>query len=237
MIYEGLVAQYLITVAPLDQHVEAWWFNPLSSLLFLVILIKTLLEQPLFYVGLLLVFVALTLRKRLAISLPTAGQRATFKVEHQANKEGGRWIHFLGSISSFIILVGSAAVIFEVVRVSPNAGTDTYRTIQEFTDLKHDEGDPLSTNQQALVERYSTPDSRIQLANLGEDERFVATQIVNHKRDQRWLYVQSVLQHCADAYAPKPSQNQISQHFFALWRQLEQEVKTRASGKSSPTPD
>ena len=192
-----------------------------------MILCKALLEQPLFYVGSLLVFVALTLRKRLAI----------VKVEHQAKKEGGRWIHFLGPMSSLIILVGSVVVIFQVVRVSPNAATDAYRTIQEFTDLKHDEGDPLSTNQQALVERYSTPDSRIQLANLGEDERFVATQIVNHKRDQRWLYVQSVLQQYADGYASRPSQNQISQHFFVLWRQLEEEVKTRASGKPSPTPD
>jgi hypothetical protein len=205
--------------------------------LFRVILFKALLEQPLFYLGSLLVFVALKLRKRSAISLPTAGQRATVKFEHQAKQEAGRWIHFLGPIPSLIILAGSVAVIFEVVRVSPHAATDVYRNIQEFTDLKHDEGDPLSTNQQALIERYSTPDSRIQLASLEEDERFVASQIVKHKRDQRWLYVQSVLQHYADVYAPKPSQHQISQHFFALWRQLEEEVKTRASEKPSPTPD
>jgi hypothetical protein len=49
--------------------------------------------------------------------------------------------------------------------------------------------------------------------------------------------VQSVLQHLAHVYAPKPSQKQISQHFLALWEHLEQEVKTRAAEKPSPTPD
>jgi len=229
----AFVAQYSVTVAPLDQQVEAWLLSPLLILLFLVILIKALLELPLFYVGSLLVVVALTLWKRLAISLRTTCQRATVKVEHKANKEGDSWIHFLGSMPSFIILVGAAAVIFEIVRVSPNAATDAYNTIQEFTDPKY----PLSVEQRAIVERYSATFSKVQLSSLEEDERFVATQIVKHKRDQRWLYVQSVLQHFAHVYAPKPSQKQISQHFLALWERLEEEVKTRAAEKPSPTPD
>ena len=233
----AFVAQYSVTVAPLDQQVEALLLSPLLILLFLVILIKALLELPLFYVGSLLVVVALTLRKRLAISLRTTCQRATVKVEHKAKKEGDSWIHFLGSMPSFIILVGAAAVIFEIVRVSPNAATDAYNTIQEFTDPKYSEGDPLSVEQRAIVERYSATFSKVQLSSLEQDERFVATQIVKHKRDQRWLYVQSVLQHFAHVYAPKPSQKQISQHFLALWRHLEQEVKTRAAEKPSPTPD
>jgi hypothetical protein len=61
----AFVAQYSVTVAPLDQQVEAWLLSPLLILSFLVILIKALLELPLFYVGSLLVVVALTLRKRL----------------------------------------------------------------------------------------------------------------------------------------------------------------------------
>src|SRR6516162_5963450 len=233
----AFVTQYSVTVAPLDQQVEPWLLSPLLILLFFVILIKALLELPFFYVGSLLLVVALTLRKRLAISLRTTCQRAAVKVEHKAKKEGDRWIHFLGSMPSFIILVGAAAVIFEIVRVSPNAATDAYNAIQEFIDPKRDEGDPLNINQRAIVERYSAAYSKIQLSSLEEDERFVATQIVKHKRDQRWLYVQSVLQQFAHAYAPKPSQKQISQHFLALWEHLEEEVKTRAAGKPSPTPD
>jgi len=128
-------------------------------------------------------------------------------------------------------------VIFEIVRVSPNAATDAYNAIQEFIDPKHSEGEPLSVEQRAIVERYSATFSKIQLSSLEEDEQFVATQIVKHKRDQRWLYVQSVLQHFAHVYAPKPSQKQISQHFLALWEHLEEEVKTRAAEKPSPTPD
>ena len=233
----AFVAQYSVTVAPLDQQVEALLLSPLLILLFLVILIKALLELPLFYVGSLLVVVALTLWKRLAISLRTTCQRATVKVEQKAKKVGDRWIHFLSSMPSFIILVGAAAVIFEIVRVSPNAATDAYNAIQEFIDPKHNEGEPLSVEQRAIVERYSATFSKIQLSSLEEDEQFVATQIVKHKRDQRWLYVQSVLQHFAHVYAPKPSQKQISQHFLALWEHLEEEVKTRAAEKPSPTPD
>ena len=233
----AFIAQYSVTVAPLDQQVEAWLLSPLLSLLFLVILIKTLLELPLFYVGPLLVVVALALRKRLAIPLHTTCQKVTVKVEHMAKKKGDRWIHFPGSMPSFTILVGAAAVIFEIVRVSPNAATDAYKTVQEFIDPKRDEGDPLNINQRAIVERYSAAYSKIQLSSLEEDERFVATQIVKHKRDQRWLYVQSVLQQFAHVYAPKPSQKQISQHFLGLWEHLEEEVKTRAAGKPSPTPD
>ena len=233
----AFVAQYSVTVAPLDQQVEPWLLSPLLILLFLVILIKTLLELPLFYVGPLLVVVALALRKRLAIPLRTTCQRATVKVEQKAKKVGDRWIHFLSSMPSFIILVGAAAVIFEIVRVSPNAATDAYNAIQEFTDPKYSEGDPLSVEQRAIVERYSATFSKVQLSSLEEDERFVATRIVKHKRDQRWLYVESVLQHFAHVYAPKPSQKQISQHFLALWEHLEEEVKTRAAEKPSPTPD
>jgi hypothetical protein len=229
----AFVAQYSVTVAPLDQQVEAWLLSPLLILLFLMILIKALLELPLFYVGPLLLIVALTLRKRLAIALGTISQKATVKVGQKPD----RWIHFLGSMPSLIILVGAATVIFEIVRVSSHAATDAYETIQEFTDPKHDEGDPLSRNQRVIVERYSATDSKIRLSSLKEDERFVASQIAKHKRDQRWLYVQSVLQHFAHVYAPKPSQKQISQRFFALWRQLEEEVKTRAAEKPSPTPD
>ena len=233
----AFVAQYSLTVAPLDQQVEAWLLSPLLILLFLVILIKALLELPLFYVGSLLVVVALTLRKRLAIPLRTTCQRATVKVEHKAKKEGDSWIHFLGSMPSFIILVGAAAVIFEIVRVSPNAATDAYNAIQEFIDPKHGEGDPLSIEQGAIVERYSAAHSRIQLLSLDQDERQVASQIAKHKRDQRWLYVQSVLQRFAHVYAPKPSHKQISEHFFALWRRLEEEVKIRATENPSPTPE
>jgi hypothetical protein len=88
---------------------------------------------------------------------------------------------------SLIILLGAAAVIFEIVRVSPNAARDAYNTIQEFTDPKHEEGDPLNINQRAIVERYSATYSKIQLSSLEGNERFVANQIAKHKRDQRWL--------------------------------------------------
>jgi hypothetical protein len=77
--------------------------------------------------------------------------------------------------------------------------------------------------------------SRTQLRSLSLDERFVASQMAKHKRDKRWLYVQSVLQRFAHGDAP--SQKQISQHFFALWRQLEDDVKARAAEKPSPTPE
>jgi hypothetical protein len=136
-----------------------------------------------------------------------------------------------------IILMGTAVVICEILQVFPHAAADAYNTIQEFTDPKHRESDSLSIEQRAIVERYSAGYSKIQLSGLKEDERFVASQIVRHKRDQRWLYVQSVLQRFGHVYAPKPSQKQISEHFFALWRQLEEEVKARTAETPSPTPD
>jgi hypothetical protein len=233
----AFVAQYSVTVASLDQQVEAWLLSPLLNILFLMILIKALLELPLFYAGPLLVVVALALRKRLATPLRTVRQKATLKIEHEGKKEGDRWIDFVGSMPSLIIFVGAAAVISEIVRVSPKAATDAYNTVQEFTDPKHGEGDPLSIEQRAIVERYSATHSKIQLLSLGQDERFVASQIAKHERDQRWVYVQSVLQHFAHVYAPKPSQKQISQHFFALWRKLEEEVKIRAAENPSPPPN
>lgn len=233
----AFVAQLPEAVAPLDQQVEAWLLNPLLILLFSMLLIKALLELPLFYVGTLLVVLALTLRKRLAIPLRTTCQKATVKVEHKAKKEAERWTHFLSSVPSFMILVGATALIFLMLSVSPDAATDAYNAIQEFTDPKHDEGDPLSIKQGAIVERYSATYSKTQLLSLDEDERFVASQIAKHKRDRRWLYVQFILQHFAHAYTPKPSQKQISQHFLALWRQVEEEVKARATEKLSPTPD
>jgi hypothetical protein len=88
------------------------------------VLIKALLELPLFHAGPLLVVVALTLRKRLATPLRTARQKATLKIEHKRKKEGDRWTHFVGSMPSFIIFVGAAAVILETVRVSPKAATE-----------------------------------------------------------------------------------------------------------------
>jgi hypothetical protein len=229
----AFLAQYSVTVALFDHQVEAWLLGPLLIVLFLMILIKALLELPLFYVGLLLVAVALTLRKRLAIPLHTARQKATLDIEHEGMKQVDRWIHFVGSMSLFIILVGIAAVIFEIVRASPDAATDVYNTVQEFTDPRHSEGDPLTSEQRAIVERYWTY-SGIQLRSLDQDERFVARQSAKHKRDQRWLYVQSVLQRFAHAHAL--SQKQFSQHLMALFEQLEKEVKKRAAESPSATP-
>ena len=231
----AFVAQYSVIGAPIDQQVEAWLLSPLLNLLFLMILIKALLELPLFYVGALLLVVALALRKRLAIPLGPTCRKATLKVEHEARKEADRL--FLDSMPSVIILVGTAVVICEILQVFPHAAADAYSTIQEFTDPKHRESDSLSIEQRAIVERYSAGYSKIQLSSLKEDERFVASQIVRYKRDQRWLYVRSVLQRFAHVYALKPSQKQISEHFFALWRQLEEEVKTRATERPSPNPD
>ena len=231
----AFVAQYSLTVTSLDQQVEAWLLSPLLNILFLMILTKALLELPLFYAGLLLVVVALTLRERLANSLRTARQKAALKIEHRHKKEEDRWIHFVGSMPWFLIFVGATALIFEIVRVSPKAATDGYNTVQGFTDPKYGEGDPLNIQQRVIVERYSATYSNIQLLSLDQDERFVASQIAKHKRDQRWLYVQSVLQRFAHVYAPKQSQKQISQHFIVLWRQLEEEVKIRAAENPSPT--
>ena len=165
----AFVPEYSVTVAPLDQQVEAWLLSPLLILLFLMILIKTLLQLPVFFVGPLLLVVVLTLRKRLGIPLGVPDRKATVKVEQKARKVADRWIHFLGSMPSLVILLGAAALIFEIVRVSPNAATDAYQRIQEFTDPKHDEGDPLSINQRAIVERYSATYSKIQLSHLEED--------------------------------------------------------------------
>ena len=166
-----------------------------------------------------MVVVALTLRKRLANPFRTTRQKATLK-EHKAKKEIDPWINFVASLPSFTIFVGAAALIFEIVRVSPNAATDSYNAVQEFLDPGHGEGDPLSIEQRAIVERYSATYAKTQLPSLDQDERFVASQITKHKRDQRWLHVQSVLQHFAHVYAPRPSQKQISEHFLALWRRL-----------------
>jgi hypothetical protein len=226
----SFVAQYSVTVTSLGQQVEAWLLSPLLIILFLMILTKALLKLPLFYAGLLLLVVALTLRVQLANSL-----RTTLKIEHKHKKEEDRWIHFVGSMPWFLVFVGATALIFEIVRVSPKAATAGYDTVQEFTDPKYGEGDPLNIQQRVIVERYSATYSNIQLLSLDQDERFVASQIAKHKRDQRWLYVQSVLQRFAHVYAPKPSQKQISQHFVVLWRQLEEEVKIRAA-ENHPSP-
>ena len=231
----AFLAQYSATVAWFDQQVEAWLLGPLLIVLFLMILIKALLGLPLFYTGLLLVVVALTSRKRLAIPLHTARQKAFLEVEREGKKQVDRWIHFVGSMSSFIIFVGAAAVIFEIVRASPDAATDVYNMVQEFTDPRHGEDDPLTSEQRAIVERYSVTYSETQLLSFDHDERFVARQIAKHKRDQRWLYVQSVLQRFAHGDAP--TQKQISQHFMALFQQLEKEVKKRAAESPSPTPE
>jgi hypothetical protein len=229
------LAQYSVTVASLGQQVEAWLLSQLFNVLFLMILTKALLQLPLFYLGPLLVVVTLTLRKRLATPLRTACHKTTFKVQHQGKKEPDRWIRFVRPILSFIIFVWVAGAIFVIVRASPYVATDAHNTVQEFTDPRHGEGDPLSAEQWAIVERYSVTYSKTQLRSLNLDERFVASQIAKHKRDKRWLYVQSVLQRFAHGDAP--SQNQISQHFFALWRQLEEDVKARAAEKLSPTPE
>jgi uncharacterized membrane protein len=110
-------------MASLDQQVEAWLLSPLLNILFLMIFIKTLLELPLFYAGILSMVVALTLRKRLATPLRTARQKAILKIEHKGKKEGDRWIYFVGSMPAFIF-VGAAAVIFEIFSTSPKAATD-----------------------------------------------------------------------------------------------------------------
>jgi len=230
----AFAAQY--SAASLDQQVEEWMLSPLLNILFLMILIKTLLEVPLFYAGLLAMASALTLQKRLAASLRTACQKATLTIEHKGKKEGGRWIYFLFPIPVFFF-VGAAAVTFEIFSESPHAATAAYSTVEEFADPGYAESEPLSIKQQAIVERYCANYSRKQLLDLEQDERFVADQIGKYKRDQRWLHVQSVLQHFAYVYAPKPSQKQISQHFCELWRELENEVKTRATSSASPTPE
>ena len=232
----AFVTQYSLTVASLDKQVEASLLGPLVDILFLMILIKTLLELPPFYAGLLSMVVALTLWKRLAIPRRTARQKAILKIEHKGHREVDRWISFVGSMAAFIF-VGAAVVIFEIFSASPKAATDAYRTIEEFSDPKYAEGDPLSVEQRAIIERYSAAYSKNQLLDLDQDERFVASQISKYKRDQRWLHVQSVVQRFAYTYAPKPSQKQISQHFFILWRRLENEVKIRATENESPTPE
>jgi hypothetical protein len=233
----AFVAQLPVAAVSLDQQVQAWLLSPLLILLFWMILMKALLELPLFSIGTLLLAVAFTLLKRLAIPLRTTFQNAPVKVETRHKKEDDGRTHFLRLMPAFIILLGAAPVISQIMRVSPAAATGAYYALQAFTDQKHDEGDPLSIKQRAIVERYSGAYSKTQLLSLDEDERFVASQIAKHKTDRRWLYVQSILQGVVRVYAPEPSQKQISQHFFALWRQLEQEVKARAAEKPSPTPD
>ncbi|MBV8586221.1 MAG: hypothetical protein JO308_08040, partial [Verrucomicrobia bacterium] len=162
---------------------------------------------------------------------------ATDNVQHRREKEAGQWTHFLSSIPLLIILVGASGAIFQIIAASLDSATDAYNALQELTEPKHDAGDLLSIEQRTIVERYSATYCKTQLLTLDEDERFVANQIAKHKRDRRWLHVQSSLEHFARVYATKPSQNQISQHFFALWRQLEDEVRARATEKASPTAD
>jgi uncharacterized membrane protein len=55
-------AQYSVTVALFEQQVEAWLLGPMLIVSFLMILIKALLELPVFYAGLLLIFVALNVQ-------------------------------------------------------------------------------------------------------------------------------------------------------------------------------
>src|SRR5689334_6675236 len=97
----AFVAQYPLIVAALDQQVQAWLLSPFLNILFLIILIKTLLEFPLFYAGLLSIVVALTLRKRLATPLRTTRQKAILRIEHNGKQEGDRWIYFLSSMVAF----------------------------------------------------------------------------------------------------------------------------------------
>jgi hypothetical protein len=229
------VAQYSATVPSLDQRVEAWLLSPLLIVLFLMILIKSVLESPVIYAGLLLVFVALTLRKRLAVPVRAAGREAIRKTEQNDRSEGNRWIHFVGSLTLFIIFVGTAAVIFEIVRASPDAATDVYNTVQDFVDPKHDGDDPLNIEQRAIVERYSDRDGKIRLLSLVQDERFIESQIAKHKRDRRWLYVQFVVQHFGKVYAL--GQKQLSRHINEGWRHLYEETKARAAENPSPTPE
>jgi hypothetical protein len=58
-------AQYSVTVALFEQQVEAWLLGPMLIVSFLMILIKALLELPVFYAGLLLIFVALNVQSRI----------------------------------------------------------------------------------------------------------------------------------------------------------------------------
>ena len=92
------VALYSVSAASLDQQVEAWLLSPLFVGLFLTILIKALFELPVFYVGSLLVVVALKLRMRLATPLCAIGQQATLG-EHKGKKEIHRWIRFVGPLA------------------------------------------------------------------------------------------------------------------------------------------
>ncbi len=177
------------------------------------------------------------LRKRLATPLRIARQKAILEIKHESQKERDRCFYFGGFMSAFIF-VGAAAVIFEILSASPKAAADAYSTIEEFADPKYAEGAPLSIEQRAIVARYSATYSKDQLLGLDQDERFVASQIAKYKRDQRWLHVQSVLQHFAYVYAPKLSQKQIAQHFFVLWGRLENEVvKIRPAANAPPTPE
>lgn len=225
---------YSLIAASLDQQIGAWLLSPILNFLFLMILVKALLELPVFYAGLLLVFVALTFRKRLAIPLRAAGRKTVLNIEQKDKNKRNAWIGFIGTLTLFTLFVGTGAVIFEVVIVAHDVAATAYKTVQDFTDPEYGEGDPLSSDQKAIVERYSVSYVKIQLASLDQDERFVASQIAKHKRDRRWLYVQSVLQHFAKTYAPKLSQKQTSQHFLQLWRELEYEIKSRADKTSSP---
>jgi hypothetical protein len=48
-----------------EQQVEAWLLGPMLIVSFLMILIKALLELPVFYAGLLLIFVAINVQSRI----------------------------------------------------------------------------------------------------------------------------------------------------------------------------
>ncbi|MBV8969224.1 MAG: hypothetical protein JO331_09210 [Verrucomicrobia bacterium] len=86
--------------------------------------------------------------------------------------------------------------------------------MQELTEPKHDAGDLLSIEQRTIVERYSATYSKTQLLTLDEDERFVANQIVKHKRDRRWLHVQSNLEHFACVYRDEAESKPDLKAFF-----------------------
>jgi ABC-type nitrate/sulfonate/bicarbonate transport system ATPase subunit len=153
----------------------------------------------------------------------------------QKDNPRNRWIHLVGPLASFMIFVGVATVIIEIVEVYPAAVTDAYNTVQDFSDPKHVEGESLNSEQRSIVERYSSTYPKIQFLSLDQDERLVENRIAAHTRDRRWLYVQSVLQLFAHSHVRKASKYETAQHFNALWRELEEELKTHAIGNSSPT--
>ena len=156
----AFVAQCLVTVALFDQEIEA------LLVLFLMILIGALLDMPLFYAGMLLVFVALTFLKRSATLLRTAEVLRLLSGIEQKDNPRNRWIHLVGPLASFMIFVGVATVIIEIAEVYPAAVTDAYNTVQDFSDPKHVEGESLNSEQRSIVERYSSTYPKIQFLSL-----------------------------------------------------------------------